>query len=166
MNNTKEALSWITNIIQQHNIPFQIAGGLAMQAYGSTRELHDIDIDIPEEDFKKIKDEISSFIVLGPDYFKDDSWDLFLMTLDYHGQEIDLSGSNGTKIHNKENNTWEHIITDFSKVNDIKVYGINLPIIGCKELMAYKKVLARPVDLLDVEYLENNYSRLMRAYPW
>lgn len=53
MNKVKEALSWITNLLQKYNIPFQIAGGLAAQAYGSNRKLHDIDIDIPEIDFQK-----------------------------------------------------------------------------------------------------------------
>lgn len=152
MNDTKEALSWITNLIKQHNIPFQIAGGLAMQAYGSTRELHDIDIDIPEDDFEKIRDEVAPFVLFGPGRFKSDCWDLLLMTLNYHGQEIDLSGAYSARIFNKENKVWEHIITDFTKVNYIKVYGLNLPIIGSKELIDYKKGLARPVDLLDVEY--------------
>jgi hypothetical protein len=160
MNNVKEALSWITSLIKKHNIPFQIAGGLATQAYGSTRELHDIDIDIPEKDFETIKSEIAPFITFGPDYFKDECWDLFLMTLNYHGQEIDISGACDARIYNKKDNIWEKIVTGFSKVNFIKVYNLNLPVIRCKELIAYKKILSRPVDLLDIEYLEQNLGSL------
>lgn len=158
MNNVREALSWIIDIIQKHNIPFQIAGGLAAKAYGSTRKLWDIDIDISETDFCKIKNDVKPSITFGPSQFKNKSWDLFLMTLNYQGQEIDISGAYYTKIYNSKNNSWERIATDFSKVNNIEIYGLILPIIACEELIAYKKILSRPVDLLDVEYLERKFN--------
>ena len=156
MNNTKDALIWITNIIIKHGIPFQITGGLACIAYGSSRQLADIDIDIPEEHFEKIKNDVSPFITYGPDHYKSESWDLFLMTLNYHGQEIDLSGAYTTRIYNKRDKNWVKIMTDFSKVSHVDIYGLSLPIIGRQELIAYKKILARPVDLLDVTYLEQD----------
>lgn len=115
-NKVKEALIGITNILKKHNIPFQIAGGLAAQVYGSTRKLMDIDIDIPEEGFEKIQKEVASFITFGLDRFKSDIWDLQLMALNYCGQEIDLSGAHTTKICNKKAKKWERLITDFSKV--------------------------------------------------
>ena len=156
MNNPQKALSWITNILWKQNIPFQVAGGLAMQAYGSSRDLYDIDIDIPEQHFETLKQEVLPFITFGPDYFKNECWDLFLMTLNYHGQEIDISGTDCIKIYNKKTGAWEKVMTNFSKINHIKLYDITLPVIGREELGAYKKLLARHVDLLDVEYLEKN----------
>lgn len=153
MQTIKEALSWITTILKKQNIPFQIAGGLAARAYGSTRQLHDIDIDIPEENFETIMDEVLPYLTFGPDHFRDKYWDVFLMTLNYNGQEIDISGANDAKIYNNKNNTWEKIITDFSKIMHIELYGINVPVINREALIAYKKMLARPVDLLDIAHL-------------
>jgi hypothetical protein len=82
LNDSHLALQWITNIIKKHNIPYQIAGGLAVRAYGSTRHLMDIDIDIPEQDFKNIIDDVRDFIAFGPDRFKSDTWDLYLTAPD------------------------------------------------------------------------------------
>ena len=135
MSKTKEALIWITNILKAHHISFQIAGGLAVQAYGSTRKLMDIDIDIPEEDFEKISREITPFIVFGPAQFKDENWDLFLVTLNYQGQEIDLSGAHNTKIYDKVDKCWKKIITDFSNVEYKNILGLSVPVIKREELV-------------------------------
>jgi hypothetical protein len=136
MNNTKKALIWITNILKNHAISFQITGGLAARVYGSTRELIDIDIDIPENDFEKIKEEVKPFIIFGPSHFKSENWDLFLMTLNYHGQEIDLSGAENTKIYDNKNKAWVEILTDFSKVRYMDIEGLTLPVIEREALMA------------------------------
>ena len=77
------------------------------------------------------------------------------MTLNYYGQEIDLSGVNNIMVYNLRKNTWEQLRSDLSKVNYLDIYGIMLPVISREELIAYKKILARPVDLVDVEYLEH-----------
>lgn len=152
--NIKEALIWITNIIQKHNIPFQIVGGLAAIAYGSKRPLADIDIEIPEDSFVKIQDEVSSYITFGPTQYKSEGWDLLLMTLNYKGQEIDLSGAYKTKIYSSNEKVWVTLDVDLSKVNHINIYGINLPVIRRDELIAYKKILSRPIDLQDLVSLE------------
>lgn len=75
MSNLKAALIWITDILKKHSVPFQITGGLAARAYGATRPIIDIDIDIPEDKFDIIKNEVSSFITYGPDQFKSKTWD-------------------------------------------------------------------------------------------
>ena len=66
MQNLKSALIWITDILKKHSVPFQITGGLAARAYGATRPIADIDIDIPEDKFDIIKNEVINFMALLP----------------------------------------------------------------------------------------------------
>lgn len=101
MQRAKAALIWITDILKKHEISFQIAGGLAARVYGSTRPLEDIDIDMPEEAFDIIKNDVSDFIIYGPEQFKSDQWDLLLITLNYHSQLIDLGGAYRSRIFNE-----------------------------------------------------------------
>lgn len=56
MRDTKAALAWITGILKSSQVPFQISGGLAANVYGATRELADIDIDLPDEKFDLVRD--------------------------------------------------------------------------------------------------------------
>jgi len=154
MRNPKAALIWITELLKDLNIPFQITGGLAAQAYGSKRELQDIDLDIPEDKFDVIQTAVQEYIIYGPEIYISKNWNLLLMTLNYHHQEIDLGGAYNTQIFNPKTNRWHELITDFSKAIPREVLGLTLPVISRDELLAYKKILARPVDLADIKEIE------------
>ena len=150
----KAAFYWIVNILKTLNIPFQITGGLAAVVYGSNRPLEDIDIDIPEECFALVKEEVKDFIIYGPHRFKDETWDLMLMTLKYNGQLIDLAGVYNTKIFNKKTQKWQVCHVDFSKAEMKQCFDLEVPVMSKDELLFYKKIIARPVDLIDIEQIE------------
>lgn len=158
MKNTKAALIWITNILKKHQIPFQITGGLAAIAYGANRPLADIDIDIPDNRFDLIINDVKPYIVFGPAHLKSDKWDLMLMTLNYHGQEIDLSGADSTHIYNEKTAKWIKLNENLSEVTQQKIFDLELPVIPIKSLIYYKKILAREVDLFDIDQIKNNNS--------
>jgi hypothetical protein len=158
MQNIKLALIWITDILKAHQIPFQITGGLAARAYGATRPIADIDIDMPEEKFDLVKNDVIDFITYGPGHFKSDKWDLLLMTLNYQGQVIDLSGAYHTKIFNEKTHLWVELSEDLSKVETKNVFGLPMPVIPKNILIAYKNALSRKEDIMDVKEIENNVN--------
>ena len=69
MERVKAALIWITGILNSHHVPFQISRGLAARVYGATRPVADIDIDIPEEAFDLLKEDVAKFIIYGPEHY-------------------------------------------------------------------------------------------------
>src|SRR5438105_4727830 len=117
--NTRASLVWITNILRELNIPFQISGGLAAQAHGATRELWDIDI--PENKFEILKESVRDYIIFGPTHIQEKPWDLELMTMKHYGQYIDLSGAYQVKIFNQITGDWHKIPVDFSKSITIEI---------------------------------------------
>ena len=146
----QEALIWITDILKKHHVLFQITGGLAARAYGATRPIADIDIDIPEDKFDLIKNDLAGFITFGPGQYKSKTWDLLLLTLNYHGQVIDLSGAYCTKIFNGKTGLWQKISADLSEAPLKDIFGLQLPVIPLDILITYKKALAREVDIIDI----------------
>lgn len=162
LNHVKTTLLWITDILKKHHIPFQISGGLAARAYGAIRPIADIDIDIPNDKFEIIKNEVSSFITYGPAHFKSEKWDLLLMTLNYKGQAIDLSGIYQTKIFNEKTASWIELADDLSSAVICHVLGLNLPVIPKHSLISYKQILVRPEDIIDINEMLANENSINR----
>ena len=150
---TKRALEWITNILKKYEVPFQISGGCAAKIYGSPRELNDIDIDIPENYFSKIISDVKPYIIYGPDQYKDNKWDLYLMTLNYAGQEIDI-GSGNAKISTKDRDKWIDFSTDFSKAVKKTFLGLEVPVIPKEDLVNYKQLLDGEHQQVDIESIK------------
>ena len=71
-----QALAWIVGLLNQHNIPYQIVGGLAAKAYGAKRPLVDIDIYAPLEQARAALDELQPYIIRELLPHHSASWDL------------------------------------------------------------------------------------------
>ena len=159
MRNIQKAFKWIVGILQEHEIPFQITGGLAARVYGSNRPLADIDIDIPEDRIEEIAADVKSHVIFGPGRFVDDNWDLTLMTLNYENQEIDIS-SDRVKIRNARTGKWEENKTDFAQSENHEIYGISVQVIKKDKLIEYKRVLNRSVDAEDIKKIIESSRRI------
>ena len=149
------ALQWITQILGKYHIPYQIAGGLAARCYGAQRPLADLDIDLPKQLIAKLMPDIEPYIIFGPAQYKDDHWDLFLTTLNYEEQEIDLAALEDCYLTNSETKKRELLAYDLSDSVYVQIGDMTLPLIPKARLIAYKKKLAREVDLVDINGMEN-----------
>lgn len=147
----ERAMKWICALLDREGIAFRVAGGLAARWYGSDRPLVDIDLDVPEESLEKIASLVPDFVKFGPARFLDETWDLELLTLMYRDQQIDLNGAHRGRVFDKKRNTWVTLQTDFSQSPQCEILGCRVRVIPKDELVAYKSMLAREVDLLDVE---------------
>lgn len=75
------------------------------------------------------------------------------MQLIFAGQKIEIGLSPGSRIQNSATGEWVVLQTDYSTsvIGDYK--GIAVPVIPIVDLIAYKALLGREVDLIDIEEL-------------
>lgn len=151
----KEALIWIVKILEKHEIPFQITGGMAARIYGAKRKLKDIDMDAAEEDMEKIVPEVKRYIVFGPAQYKDERWNLELLTLKYLEQKIDISGANKAKIFNDQKKAWQNFPANLKTAQIYNVYGIQVPVVNPKDLIKYKKLLSGKHQKEDIKFIQD-----------
>jgi hypothetical protein len=151
----KHVLTFLTQTFNDNKISFQATGGLAAIAYGATRPLYDIDIDIYKNDVEKVRSLLKQYIVedwnneLEGD---EDSFDLWMMTLDMDGVSIDISQLEESHVR-KIGGDW----VAQPEIMDIEmrtVEGIELPIQNKQHLIEYKLLIARDTDLEDVEQMQ------------
>ncbi len=152
MKNTGAAFHWIIDILERHRLTYRISGGLAARVYGATRALADIDIEIDDADIPKIVEDVKPFVIFGPARYKDENWELELMTLKYDEQEIDIAGANA-KIFNQQTQSWESCSSDLSTVEMKEVFGRIVPVELKDSLLAYKTKIGRAVDIEDIRQL-------------
>lgn len=77
------ALRWIVDILDSHNIPYQISGGVATRFYGARRKINDIDIDISEKYFPVLKNLFGDKIIWGPEKSISSEWIINTMQVNY-----------------------------------------------------------------------------------
>ncbi len=150
-----EAFHWIIDILEKTRTPYQITGGLAAKVYGSDRELADIDIDIPEDHLGSLVPWVIDFLFFGPQQFKNETWDLMLMRLDYKGQEIDLGGAFRARVFDQISGEWVVVSSDFSTSEQKEIFGRMVPVVAKSFLIDYKTKLGRDVDLIDIANLRD-----------
>lgn len=162
--NAAEALVWIAGILDSHAIPFQASGGLAAIAYGSTRPLVDIDIDVPDQHLPALAELVAGYVVSGPARYRDGEWDILLLTVYYAGCEIDLGGASGAQVFDRAAHTWVPLAAELERAVRLKVLGVEAPVIRKEALIAYKRRLDRDVDRIDVTAMEATPSPL-KTHP-
>ena len=160
---TEAAFCWIIEILNKQNIPFQIGGGFAARVYGSKRELADIDIALPTDKLSELLPDVKDYITYKLDRYLDENWDVTGMTVEYKGQEIDLVGAQGKRIFDKVNKKWITLENDFPTSEYKEVYGLKVPIMAKEKLIAYKTMLGREVDLIDIKELSGKLKNRVRA---
>ncbi len=156
---SEKTLRWIVGILQKHNIPFQITGGLAGKAFGNPRPLNDIDIDVPEDRIAEIMSDVKEYIVFGPERYRDNDWDVLLLTLNHEGQDIDVGGFETTKIFDVVAHEWKLVPCDLSKSISLEIMGVTVPVVDPKDYIAYKQSLNRTVNGVSIDQEDARYAQ-------
>jgi len=148
----RSALEWILEKIGEHDLPYQIVGGLAVKAHGGSRPLHDIDLYMPMRDprWPDFLAAIGTYLVWGPDAVVEGAWDLTYLKINYCGQKIEIGDSARLKIRSCKTGEWVEQFIDYRSSVSKPVFGCQVDVMPLDQLIAYKKILGREVDQQDI----------------
>lgn len=152
---SEEALKWIVDFLESDNIPYLICGGLAAIAYGSHRPLNDIDLYVPEKNYKAVVSFGRQFITYGPERAINNQWNVEYVQFNYHGQKIEVGSSNNIQVFDSTKNEWHQKDLDFNIYTQVDVLGKIIRVMDKQKLTSYKKMLGREVDKIDIQYIDN-----------
>lgn len=158
----RRALEWVSGLLEELSIPFQVAGGLAAVAHGATRILQDIDIYVPSGALWEIRRRVTTHEIRGPRRVRSERWDCLLLEVRHSGEEIELADAERTRYRGGEGEPWFEADVDFEKAIRLEVFGVELPVMPLDDLVRYKRRIGRDVDLHDVAELTARSSH----DPW
>lgn len=153
--NHKKVLKQVVQTLKENNIPFQVSGGLAAIVYGAERTLYDIDIDVRKKDIPKVRKLFKNYIQEDFHHLQDEHFDIWLITLHIDGISVDISHAEESYFVGKDGNKIR-MDADVSKAKLLNLEGINVPVEDKEELIAYKKIIARDTDLIDIEQISQS----------
>jgi len=146
----KKVLKFVVDTLNEHKIPFQVSGGLGAIAYGSKRELRDIDVEINKKNCPIVRELFKEFIAEDFRNYKNAEFDAWWMELNIDGVEVDINQVEECYAFDKEGN--KQLLPGNLIDTELKtIEGITFPVQNKKNLIEYKKMLARNTDLTDVE---------------
>ncbi len=146
----KKVLKFLVDTLNKNKIDFQVSGGLGAIAYGATRELLDIDIEIYKKDCLTARELLKDFIMNDFHRCEDDGFELWMMRLNIDGVQVDINQVEEDYIRDREGN--KKLLPENLENTELKnVDGIEFPVQNKRNLIEYKKMLGRDTDLTDVE---------------
>jgi hypothetical protein len=151
----RSALEWIVEKAGEHELPYQVVGGLAAIAHGGSRPLHDIDLYMPIGDphWPDFLAAIDTYVVWGPEAVVEGPWDLTYLKINYYGQKIEIGGSESLRIRSCTTGEWVEQVIDYRSSVSRRVLGCTVAVMPLAQLIAYKNILGREVDQQDVHEL-------------
>ena len=147
---TASALAWIVDLLQRHHVPFQAVGGLAARAYGATRELVDLDFYVRMDQLGPLLGEIAPHLTWGPAHHEDEHWDITFAKLTFAGQQIEIGDSVAAFIRARSSGERVQQTIAYEQPIWFDFHGVAVPVMPKAALVAYKRLLDREADRLDL----------------
>ena len=119
--------------------------------------MNDIDISIAgEKYFSVILPLVQEHVVIRPTHYQDEKWDCVTLSLNYQGQDIDLTDSETLLMRSKDNTHWIENKYIYRKYPDVvkEVDGIRVSLMDPRVLLEYKQELTGDHQEHDREFLE------------
>lgn len=153
---TIKALHWIVGILDENNISYRIGGGLAAHLYGSGRPVNDVDISLSGKYFSTIVPLVKDYIVAGPKHYENEKWNCTTLSLEYDGQEIDLTDVDTLHMSNRNQTKWLRNKEIYDKHPDVEMSaeGVKVTLMHPRVLIEYKKELDGEHQETDIAAIE------------
>ena len=99
---------------------------------------------------KGLEEAAGDHVVKGTHNRRSHFWDIIYMVLEYQGQMIEIISDRNINILDTGRHSWIRLSLDFSRFQRKKIWGLQARIMDRQDLIPYKSLLNRDVDIQDI----------------
>lgn len=159
----ERAVCWLINGLEEAAVCYQFSGGFAGNLHGSLWPLHDIDIDVAQQDLPRLVARMQPYIVEPLGFYEDAEFRLHLLRLQYEGVEIDINQAEGA--YGRFEGQWIALDTDLQQRQRVSVLDRRVWVQPLEGLIAYKQLIGRSADVADLRTLQRRAQAHLPSEP-
>lgn len=148
-----EILRKITRLLEENVICYQVTGGTAAILWGVDRDTQDLDFDVSKKDIAKIREIFGKYITTDYHQYIGADFDLWLVICEIEGVPVEFGQSEGAMILGIGNKVWTPLPDTIKNARIVEIDGDEVRLQATGDLIQYKEILGRDVDILDVKQL-------------
>ncbi|HVS36982.1 MAG TPA: S66 peptidase family protein [Gemmataceae bacterium] len=147
----ERALRRLVGLLDAAGACWQFTGGFAGNLHGSRWPLHDLDVDVARDDLPRFAELLAPYTTfpLGP--YADDEFELVLWRGEIEGQAIDVSQAE--EGYARVGGRRVPLDVNLTRRQRVRALDLDVWVQPLDDLIAYKKLLGRSADLLDLQAL-------------
>jgi GNAT superfamily N-acetyltransferase len=147
----ESALRTLIGILDEANAPYQFTGGFAGNLHGSRWPLHDLDVDVGRADLPRVAELLRPWTTVPLGLYVDEEFELQLLRGEIEGVGIEVSQVE--EAYARVNGQRVSLATTLANRRRATVLDMEVWVQPLTELIAYKGLLGRSLDLADLRRL-------------
>ena len=147
------ALRWITTLLREAGMPYQVAGDVAAVAHGARPVGSAIEIFIAAADVPSLLRLVSDQVAGYPWRVRDESWDRVRLALAYHGEPIEVAVADAARLRDHRSGEWIEAAVCIGASVPATVWGVDITVMPRAQLIDQKRCLDRETDRREIEQM-------------
>jgi hypothetical protein len=156
----ERAVRWLIHCLEEAAACYQFSGGFAGNLHGSRWPLHDLDVDVAQQDLPRLAELLHPSIYHPLSLYEDAEFRLHLLRAQFEGVDIDVNQAEDA--YGRSGGQWGPLGTDLAQHQRVSVLDLHAWVQPLEALIAYKELIGRSADVAELRALQH---RLREGTP-
>jgi len=148
----ERAVRWLIRCLDAAAACYQFSGGFAGNLHGSRWPLHDLDVDVAQQDLPRLAELLQPYIYHPLGLYEDAEFRLYLLRAQFEGVDIDVNQAEDA--YGRSGGQWIPLGTDLVQRQRVSVLDLHVWVQPLEALIAYKELIGRSADVAELQALQ------------
>src|SRR5262249_22589274 len=136
---------------------YQFSGGFAGNLHGSCWPLHDLDMEVAQQDLPRLAALMHPYISHPFGLYEDAEFRLYLLRAKIESVDIDVSQAEDA--YGRSGGQWLPLGTDLTRRQRVPLLDLHVWVQPLDALIAYKELIGRSADVAELRVLQNRLRK-------